>query len=159
MDKVVFNMSNAVYEPLIERAKTIRKYLESAGFIVTKIEFYNNHFIKDNNEFVVEHYPIPIFSIIDTCDVGIDISSTWLEVKLPREKAILLDYQRLIQSFKFEVYGAENYCSDFYNSQLDPYETADRIKRSQESEICVAFDFDIDVNTDEIVKAIHQCNT
>ena len=153
MREDVFTALNHIYKPLCDTAVNIKDRLGKLGFCV-KNGFYNNHYVKRNDDYCVEYYPIPIISIENIGDIGIDISSIWLEIVLPREKAVLLDYSGMEQTYKFEVYGAENYLCDFCNAESDPRLVVERINSSDEAQICICFECRQESNVDELISIV-----
>jgi hypothetical protein len=144
---------NKIYKPLCDKFNELKSQLTNLGFEITS-GFYNNHYVKRNNEYVVEYFPIPIICITNIGDIGLDTDSIWVEIKQPKEMAISLDYPQLAYIYKMEVYGSENFLVDIYNKLDDPYETSEKIKQSDESIICIAFTFKTDIDLNEIIKLI-----
>ena len=87
-------------------------------------------------------------------DIGIDVDSIWLEIKLTKEMALNLDYTQLASTYLFEVYGAENYLSDIYNEQIDISDIVNNIHKSEESTLCICFYFNKEVDVSELLKVI-----
>jgi hypothetical protein len=137
------------------KAIEIKNSLFATGYVVS-LGFYNNHYVKDGDDFAVEYFPIPIISLDAIGDIGIDIDTCWVEIHLDKSKAVSIDYLELAQRYNFEVYGAEDFCSDFYNKQTDPREVTKKIDASNESLINVTLYLDLDTKTDEIVNAVKQ---
>jgi hypothetical protein len=137
------------------KALDVKDKLIAAGYI-TELGFYNNHYIKDGNDYAIEHFPIPIITIDGIGDIGIDIGNYWVEIHLDKNKAILLDYPKLTQIYNLEVYGSKDFCFDFYNKQFDPYEVAEKINKSDEALINVIFYFCLGCDTNELIDLIKQ---
>lgn len=143
---------NDIYSPLYEHMKCVLKDLKALGYSY-EWGFYNNHSVKQNGEWVLEYYPIPVVTIKDICDIGFDVDSTFIEFKLKREDALCFDFSKLLD-YKFEVYGVENYLCDFYNDTLDLEGTADRIKSSVEQEIGISLMLNSYDDTEKIICAV-----
>ena len=153
MDRKTFDRLNRIYKPLWEKAVALRQGLKDAGYAAS-IGFFNNHSIKLGGEFVIEYFPIPVITLEGIGDVGVDLDAICLEVVLSKEKALCLDYRRLAESYRFEVYGVEDYLTDIYNAQIDLADIAANIESSGEARLCVCFHFDFDVEIEGILAAI-----
>ena len=157
MDKVLFDQLNSIYFPIWNKANDVKNYLMSAGYEVS-LGFFNNHYIKYGNDFVIEYFPIPVITVDKICDIGIDLDTYWIEICLDKNSAALLDYPELAQNYKFEVYGSKDFCYDFYNNHSDPYIVTEKINNSNETLINVTFYLDLDSNIYELVNIIKQFN-
>lgn len=155
MNDEILKSLNSIYQPLCKRYEKIASELKTCGFEIV-VGFYNNHSVKSGGEFVTEYYPIPVLTVSQNIDLGFDIDSVWLEIRLPKDNAAKLDYIALSKKYKIEVYGCDAYLSDFYNCECDPELTAQKIIESNETQICIAFDFAIDISGNEIIKVIKQ---
>ncbi len=153
MNEDIFNKLNEIYKPLCEKTTEIKNKLNELGFCV-KSGFYNNHYVKCDNGFLTEHFPIPVISVENIGDIGIDINSIWIEIILSRDEAILLDYAHMAHIYNFEVYGVNEYLHDFYNAQSDPRLVVEKINNSEEKQICVAFYYAHESNTDELISIV-----
>ena len=153
----LFDELNSIYMPVCEKAAQIKAKLTDAGFSLT-LGFYNNHYVRRGDGFEVEHFPIPVISVADVGDIGVDIDSIWVETKLAKERAMLLDYPAMARVYKMEVYGADDFLNDFYNDRTDPRETAQKISSSDETAICVLLYFGLEVRADEIAELIRLFN-
>ena len=155
MNKVLFDQLNGFYEPMWNKAMDVKNNLTAAGYAAS-LGFYNNHYVKDGKDFAIEYYPIPIITVAEISDIGIDIDTYWIEIHLDKDRAALQDYPELTRLYNLEVYGAEGFYLDFYNNQTDPYEVAEKIKNSNETLINVTFYFDFHTKTDELINVIKQ---
>lgn len=135
----VFKTLNAIYQPIYEYTQCFLKDLKGLGYAF-EWNFHNNHYIRKDGEWLVEYYPIPVVTIKNICDIGIDINHIFIESKIKKEKVIELDW-KMFSDYRFEVYGADNYLEDFYNSSLSLEALPQKINQSNEKEICVAFYF------------------
>lgn len=127
---------NNIYKPLNEYKAKIINYLNLNGYSY-KWGYYNGHYVKNNNEWLLEEYPIPVITVEEICDIGIDVSHVFIEGKLKRECASQFDFT-LLKEYEFEVYGVQNYLNDFYNIALSVEGIKDRILSSNEDEIGVS---------------------
>jgi hypothetical protein len=155
MNKALFDQLNSIYKPMWNKALDVKTKLMSAGYI-TSLGFYNNHYLKDGNDFTVAHFPIPIITIAEIGDIGIDIDNYWVEIHLDKNRAISLDYPKLTKHYNLEVYGSKDFCFDFYNKLSDPFEVAEKINKSDETQINVTFYFCLDSDINELVDLVKQ---
>ncbi|HZU87274.1 MAG TPA: DUF3201 domain-containing protein, partial [Anaerolineaceae bacterium] len=108
---------NRVYQPVYEQMKSILKELKAQGY-PCEWGFYNQHSIKQAGTWVLEYYPIPVITVKDVCEIGLDMDHTFIECKLKREMALAFDFS-FFNKYKYEVYGIEDFLNDFYNETLD----------------------------------------
>lgn len=136
----IFQLLNTVYEPIYKYIQSFFKVLTLQEGYDCKWGFYNNHSIKKNGVWETEHYPIPVITIHEICDIGFDIDRTFVECKIKREKALEFQW-KLLLDYRFEVYGAEDYLNDFYNESLSIESISLKITESMEQEIGITFHF------------------
>lgn len=146
---------NGVYKPIYEYLQKLLKALTQQDYS-TEWGFYNNHSVKQDNEWCLEYYPIPVITVKDICDIGIDINHVFIECKIRRENTIEFDWN-MLSEYDFEVFGVEDYLKDFYNSAMKLDEISERISLSNEHEIGIGFKFcylDIIDNLLELIKRL-----
>lgn len=153
MDQALFEQLNRVYAPLSRRARELKSALEKAG-IPAAWEWYAFHSVKVEGEYVTEEFPIPVVTAAGLCDVGFDLDHIFLELQLPRERALALDYGKLPP--EAEVYGAEAYLEDFYHPGMDRGEIVRRIEESGEATVCITGNFPKETDTEELLKAVRR---
>lgn len=83
------------------------------------------------------------------CDIKINLDSISVTTKLKRKEALAYDYNRL-RAYHFEVYGVEDYLSDFYHEGMTIQELLDKLQASHEQEIAFSFRFSYDTSGDAI---------
>lgn len=116
------------------------------------VGYYNGHYSKDEDgEYQIDFFPIPVISVMGLCDIEINLDAISVSTKLTREKAIQFEYNKLI-SFEFEVYGVEDYLSDYYMKDGNISNLVKRIKESNEKNIGFSFLFNKDIDG----KSIHE---
>lgn len=73
--------------------------------------------------------------------MGLSIDGrAWLELHIPREQALRLDYEALVKSFpQLEIYGAQDYLTDFYHVGMEAQAVLNRVESSGEKEIHLCF--------------------
>lgn len=135
---------NEIYRPLHEAGKAALKIIRGLGY-EARMVYCNLHETLVDGAYQTEYFPLPeieIEGVAASADLGVGLDlSAWLELTLPREKALLLDYADLAARFPIEVYGAEDYLSDFYRAGMDSGAVPALIRRSAEREIHVCFRF------------------
>ena len=127
---------NNIYEPLNECKTKIINYLNLNRYSY-KWGYYSGHYVKSNNKWLLEHFPIPVITVEDICDIRVDLAHIFIEGKLKRECALKFDFS-LLKEYRFEVYGVQDYLNDFYNAGLSIEGIKDRILSSNEAEIGVS---------------------
>jgi len=152
MNETLFEQLNTVYKPMCEKSGEICDCLQNKGYKISS-GFYNNHSKRIDGEFATEFFPIPIISIENIGDIGIDIDEIWLEVVMPKEKAVDFDYSHIGEKHKFELYGADNYLTDLYNEHLNITDITEKIAASEESRFCILVYFEQDVDISDIIAA------
>ena len=130
---------NAIYQPIYNYTKLLLLELRTVGYIC-EWHFFNNHSTQKSKEWITEYYPIPVITIKNICDVGLDIDRTFIECKIKRKEAINFDWTVFLTT-SFEVYGVNDYLIDFYNASLSSETISQKINQSNEQEIAVAFEF------------------
>ncbi len=128
------NSLNETYKTLNDEKNFIIKYVENIG-LKSKVGYYPFHSFKKGNEFFLEQYPIPVITVEEKIDIGIDVHQVFFEIKLDRRLAESFDYQ-IFKDFSFEVYGIKDYYNDFYNGKID--KICANIISSDENEIGVS---------------------
>lgn len=138
MDRAQFDQLNEIYTPLAGRAEALTRRLKAAGYSVC-MGWYANHSVKLEGKYETEVFPIPVVAVDGLGDIGFDLDGVFLELQLPREKALDFDYGQLPEGA--EVYGAEDYLGNFYRPGMDPEEVLRRIRESREETVCIAMSF------------------
>ena len=127
---------NRIYKPLYNHTKELITLLKTYHYEY-KWGYYGQHYFRQEGEWQLEYYPIPVITIKNICDIGFDLTHTFIECKLSREAALELDYG-VFKQYKFEVYGVGDYLNDFYNDKLLIDKVHDRIRGSKEQEIGIS---------------------
>ena len=136
---------NSIYAPLHRAGVEALRQIQAIGFSAT-LGYYNLHEVIVDGQYQTEYFPLPeiaINGIASAADFGISLDgSAWLELTLSREAALAADYGALANRWRFEVYGAENYLTDFTYTCDAPNEVKDAILASGEAELHVGFHLD-----------------
>lgn len=129
---------NQIYQPLYERSRQVMKVLCQHGYEV-QLGFFNLHEVKVEGAYQTQYYPLPVIDI-SSGEIGFNIDgSFWVDLTVPKEKALLVDYKALTTKHEFQVYGAEEYLKDLYNSDMDLAGLKERISSSREKEFHINF--------------------
>lgn len=85
-----------------------------------------------------ELYPIPLLSLAGVCDIGLDVSRTFIEARLARKEALAMDWQ-LFSAYEAEVYGSKDCFLDFAApARALPFSgLAEKLLQSSEEEVCL----------------------
>jgi hypothetical protein len=143
---------NSIYKPLQERVKSIVNKLKSNNYNC-EWGYFGQHYIKHNNNWLVEYFPIPVIDVIGICEIGIDLEHIFIEYKILKQTALKYDFNKLIKC-NFEVYGVENYLNDFYNAKMDLNDINSRILESEEKEVGISIFLDSEASLEDILNAV-----
>lgn len=150
MDKL--KTLNDIYLEINQKKKELIHFFKDNEFQY-RCGYYNQHSVKVNDEWITEEYPIPVISIEQVGDLGIDINHIFLEIVVSREQALVLDFEKF-ELYRFEVYGIENFLNDFYNNTLLLQGIQERIRKSDEESIGISFFFTMDEPVGQIGNAV-----
>ena len=134
---------NAVYEPLCVRSKALCAYLKEQGTACTR-GFYNLHAVRKGDGFFTEHFPIPVVTAQGLGDFGFELDHVFFEAVLPHEKALCFDFAAFAREYDIEVYGAEDFLTDFYHTGMDIAGLHERLLKSEKREVCLCLKFTCD---------------
>ncbi len=146
----LMNTLNGIYEPLQERAVRLVSMLDKLD---AKVEwgYYGGHTVEVKGEQLFETFPIPIVTVKDVCDVGIDVEGAFVEGKLYAEQIQQTDFSPL-RGRHFCIYGAEDYLTDLFDSNSDAIlDIPSMLAESSETEFCICVIFDVIPLMQEIV--------
>ena len=141
---------NEAYLKLQKDKEIIATYLEE-NEIYFVFGYYAMHSFKENNEFYVEQYPIPVFTVNNILDIGIDIDKIFFEFRFTRERALEFDFS-VFEDLYFEVYGVDDFYDDFYYDVIE--DIHNNILSSTETEVGVSIIIDKDNILEDIIKVI-----
>ena len=146
------DLINNSYRNLNERTVQFTEMLTKLGH---KVEwgYYNSHSVTVNGETYLEYYPIPVITVNDTCNVGIDFSNVFIEGKLYKDETGNFDIEKF-RDYKLTVCGTENYLSDIYSDGMDNDEFAGSVEESGEEEIIIRIELDGEPLIKEILEVI-----
>ena len=136
-EQALWHELNKAYISLINRAKQLNELITNEGFDSSS-GFFNGHFVRTmDNNFVEEHFPIPVITIKDLCDIEIGLKYTTITSKLSRNDALSFPFERF--QLSFEAYGVEDFQTDFYYQGMSFEKFRKNIKASNENEVFFTF--------------------
>lgn len=142
---------NELYQTLAKKTEDLALLL--SGFGKCEYGWYNGHFHKDDGKWVKEYYPIPVISVKGLCDIEVGLETTTLSAKLGRDAAAQFPFETL-SGCEFEVYGVQNYLSDFYRDGITTAQMRENICSSEEAEIGFSFAVDRANESEQLVKLV-----
>ena len=146
---------NEVYKKLEVKTNELIAPLTAVhkGFPYT-CGYYSGHYYKNiEGKYEMDFFPIPVISVINICDVEINIDVITVSTKLKRENALNYDYTQL-NKFTFEAYGVENYLDDYYIEGGTYSDLINNVKESEEKEIGFSFIFENDLSGQKMYELI-----
>lgn len=145
---------NRIYEPLIFRLQDLVAGLKMCGEFKISSGFFNNHSYKNEaGEYAADCFPIPVVSVEELCDIEIDIEGICITSKLTKENALTFDYSK-VQCPRLEIYGVEDYLTDYYVSGDNLLDALQKIKECSEQELFYSFYYSGSVETKEICENV-----
>ena len=145
---------NSAYEPLYRRVHSLCGQLTSAGYKF-QWNWYAFHFSRRPEGFQPEFFPIPVVTVENVCDIGLELDHIFIERMLPRAQALDLDWSSIRRPF--EVYGADDYCGDLYLPGMTPDQLRERIVQSGAEDVGVQLTLAPDCPDGEILAAVAEC--
>ena len=131
---------NQLYSPLDDQMRTLFSLLTGWHGRQVTHGWFNGHYHRDAaGTYQKDVYPIPVISIMGLCDIEIDMDGITITSKLSKEQLQAMDWSNL-KGAPFEVYGAEDYLTD-YGTEQDAQELLSRVVHSSEKEFFVSFCF------------------
>ena len=147
-----FDLLNKTYQKLNKRRDDLLNLLKEGDGYNLNVAYYSHHYFKENEEFYLEEFPIPVITINDFIDIGVDIDEYFLEARIAKEYALIIDYDFF--EMPFELYGLESFLDDIHNANLDIRTIKDRIEESKEEEFGLSFGFAADCDLEKILDLI-----
>lgn len=139
---------NRLYRPLDEKAHELSGL--HSGFKITS-GFYNGHYHKNNaGRYQADAYPIPVISVMGLCDIEIDFDGITVTTKLSKDQIAAFDWNTL-GDVRFEVYGAEDYLSDYGNERVSD-EIKSAVLSGAEQEFFVSFSIPMSTGGEELMR-------
>ena len=88
------DMLNMIYEPIVNKKDELYNTLIEKGYNINW-GYFTHHMLRRDNELFTELYPIPVLSIVNICDIGIDVEHIFIEGKLSKADAKKLTFRCL----------------------------------------------------------------
>lgn len=141
-----FTTLNNIYQGLHKEKQEIIELIELHEYSYTT-GYFPFHAFKKNNEFMLEQYPIPVITVNNRFDIGVDLYQIFIEFKLPMSVAMSFDFH-LLDMYQFEVYGIDDYYDDYYFEDID--QIHQNLASSDEEEIGIS----ILINKEDIKESV-----
>lgn len=155
MDDKLREAMNAAYAALDKRAKDILNALKASGLKrLLSYGYYAGHNWPDAaGGYQMDHYPIPVITVQDLCDIEIDFAHTSITAKQSKEAALRLD-DSAFQGMRFAVYGLEDFQTDYKKAKESPDVLPERLKNSGETAFFYSFLFSGDVDKAQLLATV-----
>ena len=145
---------NKIYKALVLKQKELISELKKCGDFKFSSGFFNNHYHKNEiGVYIADCFPIPVISIKGLCDIEIDLERISVTSKLEKKNVLIFDFSK-INDLTFEIYGVEDYLTDYYAHGNNISDTLHKIESSDEQAFFYPFYFDNSVTGKEICKLI-----
>lgn len=142
---------NRVYAPLKEKAVRIVNTLKKLDAEV-EWAWYSGHSVSRKGELVYEEFPIPVITVKDVCEIGVDLKGLFIEGKVFASESDEVDFSKL-EGLHFCVYGADAYLEDLYDSARDSItDLEEALFDTEEFELCINVEFKDTPQLGEIVR-------
>lgn len=139
---------NDIYKKLDKKAHEIGERFHCT------FGYYNGHYSKNGlGDYEIDYFPIPVISVKGICDIEIGLDQITVTTKLTREQALYNQFEH-VKSYKFEVYGVDNYLDDFYLAGDTIGDMIEKIKESKEQNVFVTFCFPFEASPDELSELV-----
>ncbi len=129
---------NEVYSRLREKAVRIVGAFKKLEADVSW-GWYAGHNVDVRGSFVYEAFPIPVITVKDICEIGVDLKGAYIEGRIFSAEADAFDFDRLA-GYDFCVYGSDSYLSELYDSRKSGEDELDELMFSldeTDSELCI----------------------
>lgn len=132
---------NHCYQALEQRANRFLGQFISIRQSTVKLQYFSGHYHKNAlGIYEIEHYPIPVLSVKDLCDIEINLDHIQVTTKLKRTDVLKFDFMKLSR-YAYEIYGVNDYLSTYGSNQTKVEEIICQIMTTNETEIAFAFTF------------------
>lgn len=145
---------NRLYRPLAQKQRELTAALTRLQAQYQIVHgFFNGHFHKDAaGQYQSDAYPIPVISVMDLCDIEIDIDTVTFTSKLSKDQIVAFDWH-VLDGMHFEVYGVEDYLHD-YGTDQNARQISRSVLESDETEFFVSFSFPVCINSEQALALI-----
>lgn len=141
----IHNKLNELYstaDEVFESFKNIPNIKASYGF-------FNGNYIKVYNRYDYQKYPIPVISIENKGDIGVDLNAIWFEFFLDKNSFNKAPIEELIADYNVEVYGGKDCLINFYRPDKTLLDMVNDIKNSNEETIGISISLEY-INTTDV---------
>ena len=147
---------NEIYESLHKKMISIRNALRERGYD-TSTGYFNFHSLKYKDAYLTTYYPIPEITVSHKVDICIQLDFLIVEATLKAEDATSYNYSSLAGHYNISLYGVNNCLSDFYNKSMELSEIKEKILKSGEKKVHIAFELEEDTPIPVIVSIVDFC--
>lgn len=135
------NMISCIHERLnfiYSLSENVYKSLKNEMELKALYNYYNGHYIKINDKYEYQKYPVPVISIEGKGDIGFNIDGVWIEFFIDRETFYKANIEELINKYDVEIYGGNNCLIDFYSDGKSVEDLFSDIENSDEEIIGIS---------------------
>jgi len=158
MDMNIRDEMNKIYKSMVLKQQELTDELKKYDDFKFSCGFFNNHYHEnESGEYVADYFPIPVISVNGLCDIEIDTDGLSVTSKLDRENALRFDYSH-VADYTFEIYGTENFLTNYYVKGDNIKDTLHKIEKSSEETFFYSFYFDNSITGKEICAFIRFLN-
>lgn len=144
---------NQFYRPLDDQMRTLLSLLKQWHGKRVVPGWFNGHYHKDaGGAYQKDVYPIPVISVMGLCDIEIDMDGITITSKLSTEQLQAIDWSNL-KGTPFEVYGVEDYLTD-YGTDQNAEELASRAIHSSEKEFFISFSLSLHAPAEQVMDVL-----
>lgn len=140
---------NNIYSPLIKNRDKFIEFLKTNNFKY-KSSFCNNHYVKENDQFLNELYPIPVVEVKNVGDFVFDLDNISFEGYFLKTELLKMDLKSILRKFKTKdlcFYGENDCLIDLYSKNDELTALLDKLKKCKDKKIAINFsltDFETD---------------
>jgi len=147
---------------IFEQAKVIEQIIKVDFGKECFIENSFKNYIKINDKYDIQNYPIPVVVVKDEFDIGLNLDGLFIEKFFKKNKIEQIDIIKLQLLFDIvELYGNENCMIDYYISGDSIGNIMEKINNSNEKEIglavYIAYDNLERLEIAEMIRAFQNC--
>ena len=129
---------NLIYSRLREKAVRLTTTLKKLKADVCW-GWYAGHNADIGGVSIYEEFPIPVVTVNDVCEIGIDIQGMYIEGKIYTQEADTFEWP-MLSGYDLTVCGASGYMNLLYDSRIDGREVLEDIMFAydgEDSELCI----------------------
>lgn len=153
MNIEIVEQLNNIYEPLHRQFKELKLTLKKHDLSYSSAGWFNMHYIKYNDKFINEFFPIPVLSVKGVGDIGLNLDHIFIETTISKEKALNLQLDKF-NDHNIEIYGVTDYLTDYYQPNLEIEVYKEKIQESNEKEFHFTIYLPQGISMDKIINVI-----